>query len=238
MKIFTFLLILSISFTALGQQLSNHALILTHTSRYYHTSNETILATQELIQNAKGEVIALVQNPLSKDSDWYGLPLNRIQREIPSRAGEHKITFPLIHEVDLTVAGGYLSACLGRTLSDLISRFISESDQTSKLNIHLPMKAIFTGFVEKQNKLIPLTPYQESILDLSMDGLNLEQTLALVPEEQLKQFLAETIYIAVLDKSPMPKISKDRFSLKATLNGKQIYQIGNSSLKEITLSFE
>lgn len=221
--------------------LEQDALILTHTSRHYHTNSKTILKTQELIQNSKSEVIALVQNPLSLDDLWYGEPLSNITHEFYSHAGEHTLTFPEkeAKEFHLTAVGGYLSACLGRTLSTLVREFIRNSGELKTLTLHLPMNGIFTGFIKKDQELIPKTPYQESILDSSMDGLNLEEVLTLIPEEALEPFLQETIIISIYQKSTMMDVSQSEFDLEVLVKNQKMWRWGSeSSGKKIILNFE
>lgn len=230
-----------ISFSSWGMELSNHSLILTHTSKYYHTDPETEAATQNLMVKAQGPIIALVQNPLTTDTEWYGNPLSLIEYEFYSHAGEHKLTFSS-HKIQawhVTVAGGYLTACLGRTLTNLVSNFILDSGRSKELTIHLPMKAIFTGFISNNHKLVPETPYKESILDSSMDGLNLSQVLGMVKPQELLTFMKETVLIAVYQKSPMHQMPQEKFDLEVKIRGKKLFELGNQkSDKKITLSFE
>lgn len=217
---FVLITTLLFSFSAWALELSPDTLILTHTSRYYHTNAETIYATENEIQKAT-TVIALAQFPIATDSDWYGFPLSKIQYEFYSHAGDHTLSFPKISKdgkFTVTVVGGYFSACLGRSLSTLIVNFLSDSGSILELIINLPMKAIFTGFIAKDGVLIPKTPYLESILDTSMDGLNLDEVLKLVAEKERSSFIKESIELAIFNRS------NASFSLEAKINGRTLYQ--------------
>ena len=229
-----------VSFSVKAMDLADGSLILTHTSKYYHTDPETEATTQSLMQKAQGPIIALVQNPLATDREWYANPLSLIDHEFYSHAGEHQLTFSTEKkEWHVTVVGGYLTACLGRTLTGLVASFITDSKEATLLTIHLPMKGIFTGFILSNNKLVPQTPYQESILDSSMDGLNLSQVLKQVSPKELESFMRETIKIAIYQKSPMHKMPQENFFLEVRIQGKKIFELGNQkTFKKIRLSFE
>lgn len=222
-----------------GLELVQNSLILTHTSRHYQTGAETISATQDLIRKSSGPVIALAQEPIAQDRDWYGDPLEKIRYEFFSHGGEHTLSFPKSGDrFEVMAVGGYLSACLGRTLSTLVGNFIADSGSMKQLVIHLPMKAIFTGYVEKSHQLVPQTPYLESILDSSMDGLNLDQVLTRIPVRHWTPFMAESIDISIFQKSTMTSVSKDRFFLEAQIDHQVVFRTGNEKAsKKITLDF-
>jgi hypothetical protein len=232
---------LNLSVNAEAVVLSNNSLILTHTSMYYHTGARAQALTHELLKENKGPVFALAQHPISLDKQWYGLPHSHINAGLYSKAGEHNFRFPrLMNEskFQLTVVGGYLSACLGRTLSMLIVNFVQDAPLNKTLLIHLPSEAIFTGFLSQNGELHPSTPYKESILDDSVDGLNLKQVLNHIKLNDEYPFFEETIKIALFQKREMNVISLSEYLLDIRLSGRRLMKIGSeNSGKKIILDF-
>lgn len=238
-RLYFIIFIFFYSFKIFSFPLEQNSLILTHTSKHYQTGIETIRETQRLIAQNKGPVYALAQFSIQDDIDWYGLPLSFITKEFYSHAGEHKFRFNdhSIKEWNIIVVGGYLSACLGRTLTSLIEEFTTKTNETKTLKINLPAKAIFTGYLKEKNELIPKTPYLESILDSSVDGLNLQEVLSTLPEESIFLFLKETLEISIFKKSKKLKYILDQFSIEVIIEKNQILLIGNNySSKKVILN--
>lgn len=207
---FIILLFCSTSFVVAQETLlQNDTLIITHASRHYHNNQQTIDFSHSLIRDfylRKRPVFALVQNPLDQDPLWYATPLEYMTQTFYSHAGEHQLFISNIpaQEIRIYVIGGYLSACLGRTVSELISSMVKSSPGPQKLIINLPMKGIFTGFLlDQYGQLVPGTPYLESILDDSIKGINFLQVWQSLSLSRKAWFLEQTLEIALFQKSSL-----------------------------------
>lgn len=208
-------------------QLPDDALVVTHASRYYHTAVETEEATNDIVAEAIStgrKVFALGQSDVTTDSDWYTLRHAPNLVPLISRAGEHHL-YPGHAAKTVTVIGGYHSACLGRTLSELAARFIEKSDG-AVLEIRLPMRAIYTGFLfDSDRKLVPPTPRQESILDNSVDGLNLRTVTDAMTDSEWANFMYDSLRIAVFEKSPMRRLDLSGVAFSIRRHGKTMLLI-------------
>lgn len=232
------------SVPALAFDLAPNSLILTHTTKRYQSGDETIRATQNLVASHLGPVIALTDEPLESSTRWYALPLSKMTNEFHSDAGEHDLRVPEFtttraEPFSVTMAGGYLSACLGNSIRQLVASFLLEKTDAASLTIHLPMRAIYTGFINEEGHLTPSTPYQEASLDLSMDGLNLEQVIRLIDLNSRKEFLKETIEIAVTKGYVLEQISSADYDLKVFVDKEFVTQSGSDNgKKKVRLIFE
>ena len=214
--------------------LANNSLILTHPSKYYHTDRQSKEVTQKLMRENQGPIYALAQWPIEEDKQWYALPIEMIDVEFYSRAGEHEFIFPKdlkMNDFHVTLAGGYLSACLGRTLTGIVSEFILRKNQIETLHIHLPMKAIFTGFTLREGKLWPVTNKDESIFDDSVDAFNLNNALSFV--EKKTEFLQEAFHVALLRKYPMNKVDSHLYQIEVYLHEKFIFELQDGTRNSV-----
>lgn len=222
-------LLLSLLLAPVTQAEVNHidlpdgAIVVTHATRYYHTNPETIAVTNSLLTlaaTAGHPIYALGQTAIADDPDWYTFRDDRLTHRFLSRAGEHDL-YPRTETAtfSLTAMGGYHSACLGWTLSELTSRFLDTNG--SELTIRLPMRTVYTGFLfGADGQLKPHTPYDESILDDSIDGLNLNQATAAMDDLRWTDFLRVSLQIAVFDKAPMRRTDLASFEFQLLRDGR------------------
>lgn len=235
MAFLTFLF-LSISW---AQSLPSEALLLVHPSRHYHTSQETIVETNNLVKSFSQQglkVIALAQNDIKTDPLWYSFrewPL--ISEQVISRMGEHSLKLvSRSSSVRATIVGGYHSSCLGQAMAELVARFISDP-KLKELEIVLPMQAIFTGFLWQGNKLVPSVEF-ESYADSSIDGLNLYQVTRSLDENEWQNFIWESLQWGFFKKGPIVRSDLHNVSFSVMKNGRPV--IGNSkSLPGKTVRF-
>ena len=215
----------------LKENLPSGALVITHATRYYHTNPRTIAATRKLLSQAKldhQDIFLLSSNPLPGDRDWYTQIMGKA---LYSRAGEHPL-YPANEKIGVfrvDVAGGYDCACLGRTVSDLVSRFVTETS-IKELQVNLYLDAIYTGFrFDSKGQLNPSTPYEESYLDDSVDGLNFYQVTSDMNDEVWADFLMDSLKWAVMKNYPMRPVRKTPVLFRLYRQGRLLEEFDFSS---------
>lgn len=203
--------------------LMDNDLIVVHPSKYYHSNSKTIEYTNKLISNSTRSILTF-QNDPSSDPLWY--VTRRSKNSYYSRAGELDVSFDTSNsKIELNFAGGYLTSCLGRTVSEVIGAFLVYKD-LKELVINLKSKAIFTGHQVIENQLEPKTAYEESILDDTIDGVNLNRVLRFV---NYMDYTKEFISIGFINKSPVSNLNLD--SKLAYLNREILLNIGSKIIR-------
>lgn len=197
LKIFILCLL---SFNLYAVVLLNNDLIVVHPSRIYHTNAATIAFTNDLISKASRSILTY-QNMPALDSNWYITEPS--ENLVYSKAGELDMSFSDdVNNIELNFAGGYLTSCLGRTISEIIATFVVHN-KLKTLTINLKSKAIFTGHQIIKDKLEPKTAYEESILDDTIDGITLNRVLRFTKVDYIEEF----IRIGFIKKSPIYKLN-------------------------------
>ena len=215
-------------------------LIVVHPSKHYHTNPDTIIATNKLIQKFDRSVM-LYQFEPADDPLWYAdLKLGN-QIYVYSRSGENKLSLSTkSSSIEITMAGGYLTSCLGRAVADVMATFL-KSKNLKTLKINLESAAIFTGHLKQNQSLVPKTPYAESILDDSVDGLNFSEVL-LVLNGNNRSYFSELLKIGFIKNAPMMVKFDYNYRINVRLNHKSIltdtytYQ-GVKDFKKIIVEF-
>ena len=138
------------------------------------------------------------------------------------------------------MAGGYLTSCLGRAISDVMATFI-KSKNLKNLKINLVSSAIFTGHLKKNQSLVPKTPYAESILDDSIDGLNFSEVLSVLNGNN-KHYFTELLKIGFIKNAPMMVKFDYNYRINVKLKDEHIltdtYTYKNvKNNKQITIEF-
>lgn len=235
LKLIILVISLGLSVAANSQTLENGAYILTHPSRHYQTGKELIAATNNYLHKhfkRGSQIIGLYQVPIEADPLWYARPLTYFSESYYSHGGEHDLRFPkeMYEEFHLALSGGYLSACLGRTASNLIYDFLRPEVETQNLELRFYSRSVFTGFLDKNGRLEPESPYWESISDFSIDGLSFAEATRLVPPNELKAFMLETMQIALLKKAPLSNRAKIKdFNIIVKYPGGEFYLIRSNT---------
>lgn len=200
-----FLCFLFLSFSGFCQEIAiaNKSSILVHNSTYYHLQTETTNNTQSLIDDTQGDVIGLFQKNTFDKMPWY-IPTSNIEQMIPSRAGEHDLYIESNNKLEVTMTGGYFTHCLARAVSHLIQNQLKYNPHP--LKIILPSSTIFTGHIIENGMLVLQTAYQESILDDTVQGINLNQVLQTFSYEQVLNYLEEAISIGIINYKAISEI--------------------------------
>lgn len=225
--------------------LTDGAFILTHPSKLYQTGPNLIGETNNYLKSfhiKDAQIIGLYQIPIEVDPLWYARPISYFTESYYSHGGEHDLQFPSSEKNSFTLylSGGYLSACLGRTTSNLIYDFLRPEVKTKTLELKLLTKSIFTGYLEENGRLVPESPYWESILDDSIDGLSFFETVKLAPKSEIHNFYYETMDIALLQKSPLSNRYQEKdFNLIIKYDSKSFYLVKSNKIdsKNIVVSF-
>lgn len=225
-------------------ELPSGALIVTHATRRFNTHGSVIQATRAEIDEATAQgrpVYALGDQDVRTDPRWYGYRDRRITRAWISTAGEHPF-FPAATEggtFEVEVIGGYHCACLGRTLVQLIERFLSESED-AELLVRLPMRAIYTGYrLSPTGALVPATPAEEAASDSSVDGENLETVTRSMDDTEWAAFMTESLRLSVLSRNPLDRTDLRRVSFRLSRRGTPVAWIpGVSPTRVIRFQYE
>jgi len=195
-------------------------LIVVHPSKHYHTNPDTIIATNKLIQKFDRSVMLYQYDP-SDDPLWYADLNLKNQVYVYSRSGENKLALSAkSSSIEVTMAGGYLTSCLGRAIADVMATFL-KSKNLKTLKINLESSAIFTGHLEQNQSLVPNTPYAESILDDSVDGLSFSEVLSVLNGDN-KAYFAELLEIGFIKNAPMMIQFDYNYKINVKLAGKLI----------------
>lgn len=193
------ILFIFISLNVHSLVLKKDDLIVVHPSKYYHSDEQTIKETNTLTKNSTRSILTYQLVP-SEDKRWYINVDSHNQILLFSRAGEIDVSFDQTPEdISISLAGGYLTSCLGRTASHIVAAFFEQSKKL-KLNLYLHSKSIFTGHLLIGQELNPKTALEESILDDTIDGLNLFEVLR---NANMKAYLKEIAKTGILNKSPL-----------------------------------
>jgi len=187
-----YILFILFSLNSLAVVINNNDLIVVHPTTYYHSDSQTINYSNELVSRMNS--VLLYQNEPSTNSKWYILR-DRNQTEIYSVAGRFN---PEINNKKLNVSliGGYLTHCLGRASASLIAKAI-DSKNIMQLNLYLKTRGIFTGHLMERGEIVPATPYEESILDDTIDGLNLFTVLDSLSYKSKVNYLMEAVQVGI-----------------------------------------
>ena len=161
----------------------------------YHQQFETIQKTYDLINSTQGEVIGLYQESNHKKIPWY-ISQRMVDQMIPSTVGEHNLYIDSSDNLEVTIAGGYFTHCLARAVSHLLKNQYLENQKS--LKVYLPAESIFTGHKIVNNSLIPETAYKESILDDTIQGVNLASVLETMSIEKAIRYIQEATYIGMI----------------------------------------
>ncbi len=234
---YIYLFLLSLSSFAVA--INNNDLIVVHPTTYYHSNSQTINYSNELVKQMNS--VLLFQKDPRTNSKWYILRgIN--QTEIYSVAGRFT---PEFHEEKISVSaiGGYLTNCLGRASASLISSVI-DSKNVSQINLHLKTKGIFTGHLLERGVLVPLTPYEESTLDDTIDGLNLNEVLVSLSVKSAQQYLIDATRTGILRTYDLINTQNKNYEIKIFYKNRLIKSYSSVSksaynaAKEINIYFE
>ncbi len=229
------LLFLSLStFASEPFELPSEALIITHATRRYESHGSVIQATLDAIDRAVAQrrpVYALGDEDIYTDPRWYAYRDSRITRAWTSASGEHPF-FPVApgaQVFNVEVLGGYHCACLGQTLVQLIARFLSVAG-ISELNIDLPMRAIYTGYLlSPRGTLIPATPREEANADDSVDGESLEVATQMMSDAQWADFMMESLRLSVFSRRPLWLMDLSHVSVTVSRKGVPVRDVRGAS---------